>query len=144
MPPPFTMQRSSAHHSLRRPLPVLALACAAAMSGCGGGGDTAGGTGTPPPVPAPAVDGPAWWGFGRDAQHAALGSVATQALNRISWSTPVDLAPQYGAGGVLLIHYGSPVVTSHNTVIVPVKTGSTGGFRFEARSGGCLDLVGGQ
>ena len=136
MPPPFTMQRSSAHHSLRRRLPVLALACAAAMSGCGGGGDTAGGTGTPPPVPAPAVDGPAWWGFGRDAQHAALGSVATQALNRISWSTPVDLAPQYGAGGVLLIHYGSPVVTSHNTVIVPVKTGSTGGFRFEARSGG--------
>ena len=135
MPQPFPFQRALADHWLRRLLPMLALACAAAMSGCGGG-DAAGGTGTPPPAPAPAVDGPAWWGFGRDAQHAALGSVATQDLNRISWSTAVDLAPQYGAGGVLLIHYGSPVVTSHNTVIVPVKTAAAGGFRFEARSGG--------
>ena len=37
--------------------------------------------------------------------------------------------------GTLLIHYGSPVVTSHNTVLVPVKTVLTGGFRIEARSG---------
>ena len=36
----------------------------------------------------------------------------------------------------MLIHYGSPVVTAMNTVIVPVKTGATGGFRIEARAGG--------
>ena len=77
--------------------------------------------------PAPGVSGRAWFGFGRDAQHSALGAIATQDLNRIAWSTSVDLAPQYSAGGALLIHYGSPVVTSNNTVVVPVKRGATGG-----------------
>lgn len=123
---------------LTRLLSLLALACAVAVSGCSGGGDQAAGPTVPPPntVPGPGVDGPAWWGFGRDAQHSAIGAVATQDLNRIAWSTPVDLAPQYQADGSLLIHYGSPVVTARNTVIVPVKTGATGGFRMEARSGG--------
>jgi hypothetical protein len=87
-------------------------------------------------VPAPAVQGPAWWGFGRDAQHSAQGSIATQDLGRIAWSAAVDLAPQYQGDGSLLIHYGSPVVSDHNTVMLPVKTGATGGFRIEARSGG--------
>ena len=87
-------------------------------------------------LPAPSVDGPAWWSFGRDAQHSAIGAIATQDLNRISWSTPLDLAPTYTANGALLVHYGSPVVTSHNTVVLPVKTGVAGGFRVEARSGG--------
>ena len=53
----------------------------------------------------------------------------------------LDRAPQHSAGGALLIHYGSPVVTSHNTVVVPVKTGVGGGFRFEARSGTNGDLI---
>ena len=116
----------------------FALLLAIVISGCGGGGsgDAGNPTPTPTPEPSPPVSGPAWWGFGRDAQHAALGAVATQDLNRIAWSTPVDLAPPYSPGGELLIHYGSPVITSNNTVIVPVKTGLNGGFRFEARAGG--------
>jgi hypothetical protein len=79
----------------------------------------------------PAVD---WPGYGRDAQHSAIANVAGQHPARIRWQTPVDLAPQYW-GTNLLIHYGSPLVTRRNTVIVTVKTGATDGFRVEGRSG---------
>jgi hypothetical protein len=61
--------------------------------------------------------------------------VATQPLGRIVWQTPVDLAPVYGGGQYLLTHYGSPVISSKNTVLVPVKVGAQGTFRFEARNG---------
>ena len=120
---------------------LSALACIAVLAACGGGGGGASVANDPSVPPAPPVDGPAWWGFGRDAQHSALGAIATQDLNRIAWSTPLDLAPQYSAGSQLLIHYGSPVVTSHNTVVLPVKTGAAGGFRIEARSGGNGGLI---
>jgi hypothetical protein len=62
--------------------------------------------------------------------------VASQDLNRIAWQTPVDLAPPYrSSDGALLAHYGSPVISAANTVLVPVKTGAGGGFRVEARAG---------
>ena len=81
------------------------------------------------------VSGPAPWNtFARDAQHTALSTTASQPLNQIHWQTPMDLQPQY-SGTALLIHYGSPLITSANTVIVPVKTGATDGFRVEAREG---------
>jgi len=111
--------------------PAMTLAAALLLlQGCGGGGDAGA-----PLTPVTPVNGPAWWGFGRDAQHSATGEIATQDLTRTRWSTALDLAPQYQASGALLIHYGSPVITTSNTVIVPVKTGATGGFRFEARTG---------
>jgi hypothetical protein len=113
---------------------VLAAIGVAALAACGGGGADAG-TGGPSVAPGPPVDGPAWRGFASDAQHSARSAIASQDLNRIAWSTPLDLAPQHRADGALLIHYGSPVVTSHNTVVLPVKTGASDGFRFEARSG---------
>jgi hypothetical protein len=75
-----------------------------------------------------------WSGLGGDAQHSAISSIASQALDSIVWQTPVDLAPQY-QGGDLLIHYGSSLVTAANTLIVPVKVGASGGFEVEARSG---------
>ena len=119
-----------------------AAAGLAALAGCGGGGDVASPAPDPGPVipPAPPVDGPAWWNFGRDAQHSALSAIATQDLNRIAWSTPLDLNPPR-SNGSLLAHYGSPVITSHNTVVLAVKTGAAGGFRIEARSGGNGGLI---
>src|SRR3954469_1123642 len=72
----------------------------------------------------------AWLGYGHDAQHTAISPVASQNLENIRWSTPVDLNPQY-SGGTLLAHYGSTLFTPANTAIVPVKTGATGGFQVE-------------
>jgi autotransporter-associated beta strand protein len=77
----------------------------------------------------------AWDGYAANAQHTALSSVGTQPLASIRWETPVDLDPQYSSGGTLYAHYGSPIITAQNTVIVPVKTGASGGFEVEALSG---------
>lgn len=131
------MARLQAHS--RTGFSVLVLATLAA---CGGGGSGGGGN-PPPPVdpPAPPVAGPAWPQFSRDAQHSAASSIATPALSRIIWDMPVDLAPLYAAQGYLLTHYGSPVISGQNTVLVPVKTASTGAFRVEARSGGNGGLI---
>jgi hypothetical protein len=76
----------------------------------------------------------AWSMHGGNAQHTALSSVPSQPLESIHWQMPVDLNPQY-SGSVLYIHYGSPLVTEGNTVIVPVKVGVADTFRVEARRG---------
>src|SRR5579864_1266017 len=81
-----------------------------------------------------AVDHDIWNGFAADPQHTADSVVASQPLQSIKWQTSVDLNPQY-SGNELLIHYGSPVVTQANTVIVPVKTGATGGYEVEGLNG---------
>src|SRR5256885_509335 len=74
----------------------------------------------------------AWTTYGGNAQRTAVSSVAAQSLDSIHWSTPVDLAPP---SGDILIHYGSPLVTTANTVIVPVKTATSNGFKVDARRG---------
>jgi hypothetical protein len=81
-----------------------------------------------------------WNGYARDSHHSALSAVASQSLSRIHWQTPVDLQPQY-ADGELLIHYGSPIVTPQNTVVLPVKTGVDGQFRVDARNAANGSLV---
>ena len=144
-PKPFQEADSAA----RRRLVLWALAGGPALTACGGGSSSGDVVLPAPPAPAPspadpappqnpspAVDGPAWRGFAGNPQHSALGAVATQDLNRIAWRTPVDLAPSYRLSGALLVHYGSPVVSTRNTVCVPVKTTPSGGFRVEARAGG--------
>jgi hypothetical protein len=72
----------------------------------------------------------AWGTFAHDAQHTGDSAVAAQQLQAIRWQTQVDLAPQY-SGDELLIHYGSPLLTAADTVIVPVKSGAFGGFEVE-------------
>src|SRR5215471_14474223 len=87
------------------------------------------------PVGNAPVDG--WNGYGKDAQHTAFSNHRSQSLKSIHWSTPVDLnKPQ----GELFIHYGSPMVSEHNTVLVPVKLWKDGtdGFKVQAFSQGKL------
>ncbi len=93
-----------------------------------------------PVDPAPAVSGPAWASFAGNAQHTAISAGASQDLGQIVWRKRVDLDPPY-SGDELLVHYGSPVITDQNTVVLPIKAGSDGVFRIEARSGGNGALI---
>ena len=138
--PPFLASRRTT---------LAMLSSTAVLVGCGGGG---GGAPAPAPTPTPAptpspfptptpVSGPAWFGYGRDAPHTAVSGIQTQNLDRIAWQTAVDLAPQYTPSGALLTHYGSPVVTTSNTLVTGVKTGAAGGYRVEGRNGATGALV---
>lgn len=98
----------------------------------------------------PATAQTAWTNFAKSVHHDAESNTGSQALNVIHWQTPVDLHPsgaarhpdvQSNGGGELLIHYGTPLITAANTVIVPVKTGASGGFRVEAHDAASGALV---
>lgn len=78
-----------------------------------------------------------WVTHAHDAQHTGISSVAAQPFRAIHWQVPVDLAPPTGE---IFIHYGSPLVTADNTVIVPVKTGNDS-FRIEAHNGATGKLL---
>src|SRR6185503_11362011 len=57
--------------------------------------------------------------FAGTAQHTSLYSSPAQHLNRLRWSTPIDLRNPVG-----FAHYGAPLITLSNTVITPVLTAS--------------------
>lgn len=82
---------------------------------------------------------PIWANYAGDGQHTALSSVASQPLDAIRWSTPVDDVLQH-THGPLLIHFGSPTITQADTVIVPVR-GANDAFRLEAHNGSNGSLV---
>src|SRR4051794_36216234 len=63
--------------------------------------------------------------FAGNAQHTSVYTPAAQDLNAIRWSTALDLNP---AG--VPAHYGAPLLTAANTIVVPVKT-ATDGFRLD-------------
>ena len=73
----------------------------------------------------------AWATIGRDPQHTGISNTAGQPIHAIKWSTPVDLTLA-GTPGPLLIHFGSPLITAGNTILVPVRTSA--GNRFEIRA----------
>jgi len=81
-------------------------------------------------APAGAQTAPAWRGHAGDEQHNAQAPATGQTLAKLHWETRIDLQP--GA----YIHYGSPMITAANTVLLAVKTTTTGGFQIEARNGG--------
>ena len=94
---------------------VMIVACACALLSVANAGAQAG----------------AWLTHSHDEQHTGLSTVQSQPLSSIHWHTPVDLHPPQGE---IFIHYGSPLVTAANTVILPVKTGDNS-FRVEAING---------
>ncbi len=63
--------------------------------------------------------------FAGNAQHTAVFEPAAANLNAIRWSTTIDRRQTFSN-----THYGSPLATAGNTLIVPVKTESDG---FELR-----------
>ena len=75
--------------------------------------------------------------FAGNAQHTSTYSTPAQTLNKIKWSTNIDFNNTTPA------HYGSPLITAGNTVLVPVKTASNG-FRvdaFDGNNNGALKYV---
>ncbi len=75
-----------------------------------------------------------WAGFAGNAQHAAVARKRPAPFRRIRWRAKVDLAPLL-LGGELPIHYGSPMITAANTVLVPTRVSSKAGFRVVAYAG---------
>ena len=75
-----------------------------------------------------------WAGFAENAQHTAVTSKQPQPLKRIRWRAKVDLAPVLVVKA-LLAHYGSPMITAANTVLVPTRISAKAGFRVVAYSG---------
>ena len=114
-------------------LTVAILAALVACGGGGGGGGSPGGPITPPPV---TTTGPAWYGYARDGQHSDLsptlaqGGVTAQNLGQIAWEVQIDT----NIDNTVPIHYGSPMITPNNTVLVAVKTQTGGGFVMQAHS----------
>src|SRR5437667_4110997 len=65
--------------------------------------------------------------FAGNAQHTAQYSVPAQALNRVRWITTNDFTVGDFA------HYGAPLITASNTVLLPVTISS--GFKINALEG---------
>jgi hypothetical protein len=72
-----------------------------------------------------------WSGYGHDAQHTGVSPVASQPLNKVHWSTSIDTVLQ-GQPGPLYIHYGTPVITTGNTVLVPQRTSTNNTYQINA------------
>ena len=67
--------------------------------------------------------------FAGDAQHTARYGAPAQPLQMLRWSTSVNLTNSGGAA-----HYGAPVITAGNTVLVSARTTATG-FQVKAFNG---------
>jgi hypothetical protein len=103
----------------------LAVAVALVALTAGGGG----------PAHAGVETGPAWQGFAANAQHTGVARTASQPLTRVHWHAPVDLHPEHEGSEGPFAHYGSPMITSTNTVVVPTRIGARRGFELRAYDG---------
>ncbi|MEK6337042.1 MAG: Ig-like domain-containing protein [Acidobacteriota bacterium] len=68
--------------------------------------------------------------FAGNAQHTSNYPAPAQNLNVIKWTANIDL----NNTGTPPAHYGSPLITASNTVLVPIKTAGNG-FKVDAFNG---------
>jgi len=81
-----------------------------------------------------------WPSYAGGPTHGAISPSPSQIPQQILWSTTVDLNPQ-SFFGTLNIHYGSPVITPNNTVIVPLKSAADSNFGVTANRGSNGSLI---
>ncbi len=74
----------------------------------------------------------AWSGYGNNGQHTANSSVAGQALVKKNWTAPVDQVLAGTTSQELLIHYGSPAITTANTILIPQRVDTNNTFQVVA------------
>jgi uncharacterized repeat protein (TIGR01451 family) len=68
--------------------------------------------------------------FAGNAQHTANYPAAAQRLSALRWSASVDLSNSGDS-----VHYGEPLITASNTVIVPVRISTSNTFQINAYDG---------
>ncbi|HWE96126.1 MAG TPA: PEP-CTERM sorting domain-containing protein [Tepidisphaeraceae bacterium] len=76
-----------------------------------------------------------WQGYAGNAQHTAISLTPADSLQTINWSTNVDLSLPHPTVGDVYVHYGSPMITPGNTVIVPVRQADGASFQIDAFNG---------
>jgi hypothetical protein len=76
-----------------------------------------------------------WQGYAGDPQHTAVSLTPADPLQSIKWSTNVDLSLGHPTVGDVYVHYGSPMITAGNTVIVPVRKADGASFEINAFDG---------
>jgi hypothetical protein len=111
--------------SIRRAGGVAAAVALVAVTGGHAGGAQAQGV----------IAQPAWTGFAANAQHTAVAAASPQPLAALHWQARVDHHPQYSGDEGPFSHYGSPMITSTNTVVVPTRIGAAKGFELRAYDG---------
>lgn len=75
-----------------------------------------------------------WAGYAGNAQHTAVALEPPQPFTKIRWKAKVDherLPPL----ATITVHYGSPMITAGNTVLVPTHLSDAAGYRVNAYSG---------
>ncbi|HSV16612.1 MAG TPA: hypothetical protein VLI90_20275, partial [Tepidisphaeraceae bacterium] len=75
-----------------------------------------------------------WGSYAGNAQHTGISPFQSQSLDQIKWQTAVDQQPQI-VDNDIFIHYGEPLFTHDNVMILPVKTQADGGFELQGRRG---------
>src|SRR5262249_26275596 len=68
--------------------------------------------------------------FAGNSQHTSSYNAPAQTLNIFRWTAKNDLNPS-----TQFAHFGPPLISAANTVFVPVKLTTSGGFRVDAFDG---------